>query len=466
MVPRVRVGRLGAAYHARAEPPVASTRVSRLPSRIARRADVEALLAASANFEQAPPSSSVAFDLVRMERLLQALGQPQQGPRTWHVAGSKGKGSTARMLAAGLEAAGLQPVGLTTSPHLVDLAERIEVGGRPVDDEALCRAFDRLVPWVQATAGGRLAPTFFELVTAAAWMAFRAAGCRSVVLETGLGGRLDATNACVPEGTAITTIELEHVQLLGDTVEAIAGEKAGILKRGVPCATAATGGALGAIEARAAALGAPLLRLGHEIRLLDARAGEGLRTRARVQALGQEVALDLPLVGVHQARNAALATALLLAAGVPAEAVREGLSRVRLPASLEWFAGPPGVLLDGAHTEASAAAAVQAVDAAFAGRPRVLLLALLEEKRVEAILDALLPGTAAVVAPTAPSPRALPCDALAARVRARGVPVHALAEPRAALDRARGLCPAGGLVLATGSLYLAGALRPGLLRGD
>lgn len=438
-----------------------------LPSRIARRSDVERLLAATTNFEQALPASSAAFDLLRMERLLQAAGHPERGPRTWHVAGSKGKGSTSRMLAAGLQAAGVVPVGLTTSPHLVDLAERIEVGGRPVDDEALCRAFDRLQPWMQATQGGRLAPTFFELVTAAAWVAFRAAGCRSVVLETGLGGRLDATTVCRPEGTAITTIELEHVQLLGDTVEAIAGEKAGILKPGVPCATAATGGALRIIEQRAQAVGAPLLRLGHEVRLHDVRAGEGLRTRACVEALGQRLELDLPLLGAHQARNAALASALLLRAGLPAGAVREGLAQVRLPASLERFAGRPDVVLDGAHTEASAAAAVQALAQAFPGRPCVLLLALLEEKRVEAILDTLLPAAAAVVATTAPTPRALPAGALAARVRARaapGLPVHAVDDPHAALQRAREACPAGGLVLATGSLYLAGTLRAGLLR--
>lgn len=438
-----------------------------LPSRIACRADVERLLAACANFEQALPSSSAAFDLLRMERLLAALGHPERGPRTWHVTGSKGKGSTARMLAAGLRAAGLAPVGLTTSPHLVDLAERIEVDGRPVDDELLCRAFDRLQPWMQATLGGRLAPTFFELVTAAAWLAFRARDCRSVVLEVGLGGRLDATNVCRPEGTAITTIELEHVALLGDTVEAIAAEKAGILKPGVPCATAAGGGALRVIEQRAREVGAPLLRLGQEITLEGVRPGAGLRTCAQVQALGQRVALDLPLLGAHQARNAALATALLLQAGVPAEAVREGLSRVRLPASLELFAGRPDVLLDGAHTEASARAAVEALESAFPGRPRVLLVALLEEKRVEAILDTLLPGSLAVVATTAPTPRALPAGALAQRARARaapGQPVHALDDPQAALARARELCPAGGLVLATGSLYLAGTLRAGLLR--
>jgi dihydrofolate synthase/folylpolyglutamate synthase len=426
---------------------------------------VERVLAATNNFEQALPASSAAFDLQRMERLLTAVGQPQRGPRTWHVAGSKGKGSTARMLAAVLQAAGLGPVGLTTSPHLVDVAERIEVDGQPVDEEALCRAFDRLQPWMQATQGGRLAPTFFELVTGAAWLAFRSAGCRSVVLETGLGGRLDATTVCCPEGTAITTIELEHVQLLGDTLEAIAGEKAGILKPGVPCATAATGGALRVIEQRAHALGAPLLRLGQEVLLHDVRTGPGLRTQATVEALGQRVALDLPLAGAHQARNAALVTALMLHAGVPAAAVRDGLSRVRLPAALELFAGQPDLVLDGAHTEASAAAAVQAVAAAFPGRPRVLLLALLEEKRVEAILDTLLPGACAVVASGAPTPRALTAAALAARVHARaapGQPVHAVDDPQEALARARALCPPGGLVLATGSLYLAGALRAAL----
>jgi dihydrofolate synthase/folylpolyglutamate synthase len=440
--------------------------VADLPARLATRADVDRLLAQATNYEQVKPDGPRAFDLTRMERLLEALGSPHLGPRTLHVAGSKGKGSTCRMLAAALSAAGRGPVGLTTSPHLVDLAERIEIDGRPVDEDGLLEAFRPLLPYAARHAGTPLAPTFFELVTAAAWCAFRAHGCRWVVLETGLGGRLDATTVCRPDAVAITTIELEHTQLLGDTVERIAAEKAGILKAGVPCVTGARGRALEVIEARARALGAPLERLGEEILLEDVRVGPGWSTSCVVRRGGLGFALGLPVLGAHQAENAALAAALLARVGLSTDDVVQGLAGTRLPAALEPFPGTPWVVLDGAHTEASAHAARASLEAACPGRPRVLLLALLAEKRVDAILDALLPGALAVVATQVDSPRALPAEELAARVRARSpLDVHVVPAPQAALARAREACRGDAYVLATGSLYLAGTLRSLLLQG-
>lgn len=435
------------------------------PDRIASRADLDRLLAAAANFEQKMPASPEAFDLARTHRLLAALGDPQRGPRTVHVAGSKGKGSTVRMVAAGLRAAGRGPVGLYTSPHLVDLAERIEVDGRPVDDEALRRAAARLLPHVRAVHGTPDAPTYFEILTALAWVAFRERGCTDVVLETGLGGRLDATTACAPAVTAITTIEREHTQLLGETVEAIAAEKAGILKPGVPCVTAVAGPALAVIAERARALAAPLTVVGRDVVVERAATGPGPRTGLRLCWGDEVVDLALPLAGLHQAQNAAVAFAVLRLAGVGADDARRGLGGVRLPAALEPFRGEPLVVLDGAHTVESARAARAGLAAAWPGRPLTLLVALLAEKDVDRILEVLLPGVQHVVATAVDSPRALAADALAARA-ARWVPTaRAVADPLAALAEARARTAPGGVLLATGSLYLAGALRPALLRG-
>lgn len=442
--------------------------MSALPERIRDRADVERLLASATNYEQQQPDGARAFDLERIRGLLAALGSPHLGPRTLQVAGSKGKGSTVRMLAAALTHAGLGPVGLYTSPHLADLSERIAIDGTPVSDAALARALDGLLPHARARHATPEALTFFELLTAAAWLVFREAGCREVVLETGLGGRLDATTVCRPALTAITTIELEHTQLLGATLELIAAEKAGVLKAGVPCVTGAEGAALAVIERRAHELGVPLAALGREILLEGVRTEPGPVTHARVRVDAEILELTLPLAGAHQARNAALAAAMLLRLGLSRRTIEAALAEVRLPAALEPFPGAPLVVLDGAHTPASARAALEGLGAAWPRRPHVLLLALLAEKQVEAILATLVPSALAVVSTQVASPRALPAAALALRARAHapvGTPVEAVADPREALARARALATGDALVLVTGSLYLAGALRPLLQHG-
>ncbi len=437
--------------------------VTGLPPRIASRADVERLLAATTNFEQRLPDGPQALDLSRMEGLLEALGRPERGFAPLHVAGSKGKGSTVRMVAAALGHAGRGPVGLYTSPHLEDLCERIAVDGAPVDEGGLVAAFRRLLPVVAATAGTPRAPTFFELLTAAAWLVFRERGCREVVLETGLGGRLDATTVCAPRATAITTIEREHVRLLGPTVEAIAGEKAGILKPGVPCVTAAEGAALAVIEARARLLRCPVEVVGRDLLVEGAVTGPGARTRATLTRGGAATPLALPVAGLHQARNAAVAFGLLAHAGLGAAQAAEGLGRVALPAALEPFPGPPLTILDGAHTEASVRAAREGLEAAWPGRPLVVLVALMAEKEVGAIVPVLARGARAVVATAVDSPRALPAAELARHLRDAGqAQVSAVEPPGAALARARRLTPSDGVLLITGSLYLAGALRRSL----
>jgi dihydrofolate synthase/folylpolyglutamate synthase len=393
-----------------------------------------------------------------MRALLDALGRPERGPRIAHVAGSKGKGSVTRMVAAGL--AGRSPVGCYTSPHLVDLAERVVVDGAPVPDDALCAAAERLLPFVRSTQGTPDAPTFFEIMTGVAWLCFRERGCAHVALETGLGGRLDATNACEPAVTVITPIEREHAKVLGDTVEQIAIEKAGIVKPGVPLVTQASGAALRVIRARAEALGAPATVVGEDVVAADVRAGPGPRLELVVEAAGRPpLRLVLPVAGAHLAGNAAAAATALRLLGVPDDEVRRRLSTVLLPGTLQPLGGDPLVVIDGAHTGASARAARDAVRDCWPGRRLAVLLALLDDKDEVAVLEGLVPGAHAIVATELPTPRSRTAADLAAAARRRtDVPVAAIADVARALEEARARAGPGGLVLAAGSIRLAGAI--------
>lgn len=449
-----------------------------IPGRIRSRDDLAALLAATTNYEQRLPRGNAErhFDLTRMERLLAALGDPHLGPRVVHVAGSKGKGTVTRLVAGLLrQAASAGTVGSFTSPHLQDLAERIAIDGRPVDDPALVAAADALLPAIREAHGTPHAPTFFELFTAIAWLVFRDAGCTHVVLETGLGGRLDATNVSAPACTVITTIELEHTHVLGDTIAAIAAEKAGILKPGVPAITTAAGDARDVIRARAAEVGAPLLvvdadptdegDLGNpadsRIAVTDIEAGPGPRLAFRLGDDDAPFAARLP--GAHHAANAASAVCAVRALEADEDLgldVHAALAGVRVPGLLEPVQDAPRVLIDGAHTPRSAAATRHALESGYPGRRFGLVLAALDGKDVEGIFDALVPGAAFVITTPVDSPRAVPADDLADALRPRyDVPVHTASDPAAALAQARALATGDTLVLATGSVYLAGAIR-------
>ena len=410
-----------------------------LPAAIASRAELDAFLAATTNYEEKLPRDPLrkALDLARVEALLASVGDPQRGVRTVHVAGSKGKGSVARMVAAGLRAAGRTPVGLFTSPHLEDLAERIDVDGTPASDAAMARAATRLIPHVRAVQGTPDAPTFFELFTAIAWLVFREHGCSDVVLETGLGGRLDSTNVCEPAVTVLTLIELEHTRLLGDTLAKIAAEKAGILKAGVPAITVPQDlEALAVIEARAAGIGAPLT-------IADG-----------------DVPADVRLPGLHHRGNARAAYEALRVLGVDEPTAWRGIDGTRLPGILEVVAEAPRVVVDGAHTKHSALATRAAVAARWPDAPVVLLLALLEEKDVAAIAGALARDATHVVVTRVASPRCIPPAELAARIAdVVEAPVEVEPELAAALARVRALAGDEGTVLASGSIYLAGAVR-------
>lgn len=368
------------------------------------------------------------------------------------VAGTNGKGSTCAFLASMLRAAGYR-TGLYTSPHLVSVNERIAVGGTPISDAALG---NRLLDILHRSPAAR-GSTYFELGTLAAVEHFAREEVEVAVLEVGLGGRLDATTAAQPALTAITRVGLDHMEYLGETLTAIAGEKAGILRRGVPVVVAAQApDALAALEAAAAAVEAPLLLEGRQFALEAGHyRGPG----------GPLKNLWLGLRGAHQAHNAAVAITLvrlLAAQGVPVDdgSIHRGLSETRWPGRLEEVPGSPPLLLDGAHNEDGAAALVAALDAPpWAGRPMHLVLGVVSDKRIGPILRTLLPRCASAALTPLPTARSLDPETFVALARTLCPVVEVVESPAAGLERARARAGDDGWVLVAGSLYLVGAVK-------
>lgn len=376
--------------------------------------------------------------LARMRAILQALGDPQDRLRVVHVAGTNGKGSTSAMLTSVLRAAGYK-VARYTSPHLVRYRERLWLDGAfiaPADFDALIARIARVAEALALRDPELGATTEFELLTAAAFLWFAEEGCDIAVIEVGLGGRLDATNCfAAPELTIITGIALDHTAILGESPEAIAREKAGILRPGVPLVTAATDGALATIRQEAAALGAP------------------------IQVVDADSRLPLGLAGPHQRRNAALvehAVRHLAAKGwqIPAEALSRGLAAARWPGRMETRVDAEGAtwLLDGAHNPEGIAALCAALRQDHADVRWTLIFGALADRDARAMRDALLPFARALVLVAPPSPRAMDPAALAEGLDRADVRIAASVPE--ALDAARSL---GGPYAVFGSLYLVGA---------
>jgi dihydrofolate synthase/folylpolyglutamate synthase len=384
---------------------------------------------------------AMRFGLERMERALAALGHPERRYAVLHIAGTNGKGSTCAMAAAALRAAGHR-VGLYTSPHLVRFHERIAVDGAYVSDAALAARIEeirRACPWHEAgREDERL--TYFEFATLLGLLEFAAQGVAVAVVEVGLGGRWDATNAVAsPLVTAVARIGLDHTQLLGDTVEEVAREKAGIFKPGVPAVVHAAqpGGALAVLREEAARRGAPFT--------LAPAAWDG----------------PIGLAGLHQRGNAALAAAALRAMGgrgleIPEAAIARGIAEARWPGRLEEVGG---VLLDGAHNPQGAAALAESLRALYPGRPVELVFGVLADKDHAGMLAALAPAVRRVHVLAPNSPRARPADEVQALVRSLGVAADAHASLDDALDCARRASVDGALVCVAGSLYLVGEAR-------
>lgn len=417
----------------------------------------------------------IKLGLAAMQALLAELGQPDRDWPSLHVAGTNGKGSVSAMAAAALTRAG-HKVGRYTSPHLARVEERIALGGEAVSDAVLTDALGRVFLAVDAlVARGILAavPTFFEVSTAAAFLIFADAEVEVAVVEVGLGGRFDATNVITPVAAAITTIDFDHERHLGSTIAAIAREKAGIAKPGVPLVVGdVPDEALHVIEGVARHAGAPVTRARHDT-VVDAVLDEG-HARLTVRTPTAEYGpVRLGLAGGHQVGNALVAIRLLEALGavtgmrVPPEAVTVALADVRWPARLEWLRHPgtgARVLVDAAHNPAGARALGDYLQQTGACG-LTLVTSVMADKNVTGVLGPLLPYVQRVVVTAANLPRATPPETLAAEVAALGpahLVVEVVEEPARAVAHALAL-PAP--VLLTGSIYLVGPLRAVLVAG-
>jgi dihydrofolate synthase/folylpolyglutamate synthase len=412
-------------------------------------------------------------DLDRITDLLDLLGQPQRAYPSIHLTGTNGKTTTARMVDALLRELGVR-TGRYTSPHLQSVVERIAVDGAPLSPERFAEVYDEVAPLaavVDARHEDRV--TFFELLTAMAFAAFADAPIDVGVIEVGLGGRWDATNVLQAPVAVVTTIGLDHVGILGSTVEEIAAEKAGIIHDGATVVSALQAEpAADVLARRASAVGARLLREAVDF---------GVRSRA-VAVGGQSVSiaglggdyddLFIPLHGSHQARNAACALVAVEAffgAGadrgpLQIDAVRSAFAGVQSPGRLEVVRRSPTVLLDGAHNPGGSAALAASLEESFSFSRLIGVVAVLGDKDVSGVLEALAPVLDEVVVTTNSSPRALSADELAAEAvevfgDARVEVVERLDD---ALERAVELAdeegPGGGVVV-TGSIVTVGDAR-------
>ncbi len=400
--------------------------------------------------------STVVLGLERMRAALAELGHPEVRVPAVHVAGTNGKGSTCAMVDAVLRAAGFR-VGLYTSPHLIRFNERIRLGGVDIDDGVLGQ---RLLHVLQhAPTASTL--TYFELGTLVAFWHFAEEDVDFAVLETGLGGRLDATATCVPCATAVTALGLDHTELLGDSLAAIAREKAGIFRAGVQAVVARQPEeAAQVLVEEAARVGAPLVREGVAFAVVE-EAGAALVYRHGARRLG---GLHVGLAGAHQRQNAAVALALLdvladAGADIPEAARLSGLREVRWPGRLEVVAGAPLLLLDGAHNPSGVEVLCAALDTAYPGRAVHLVFGAVADKDVRTMLARLLPRMASVTLTPLQTPRGLPPSAYLEEARALCPRVRVADSPAAALEEARAAAAPEDVVLAAGSLYLVGALK-------
>jgi dihydrofolate synthase/folylpolyglutamate synthase len=461
------------------------------------------------------PYRSQCFKLQRMEDLLAFVGAPHKSLRAVHIAGTKGKGSTAVMVSSILREAGYR-VGCFTSPHLETVLERLTIDGRMCSEEEFADLIGQLVPAVEqvdreASARGYLhGPTYFEIVTATAFLWFAQRQVDFAVLEVGLGGRLDATNVCFPVVTAITSISMDHMEQLGYSLASIAREKAGIIKPGVVTVSGVVGEGCEVIQAVCTQVGSPLRQLGRdfwyvfhkpdpksqeellgngelfettldfagvgELRgvgncISKSDAGHGYSTITMAEDNSANWVLEnlrVPLLGEHQAANAAVAVAIVAEVArqgwtVDEVAIRQGLMKTRWPARVEVLHRRPLVILDGAHNGASVEAAVRTIRQFFGLRPLWVLFGTSRDKDVKSMLEILLPECKLMMFTQYSSTgRALGVDELfrsAIELGAKEDKLRANPDPIAAWRDFYQQVPANGILLVIGSLFLAGRLR-------
>lgn len=382
------------------------------------------------------------FGLERITRLLAALGDPHKAGSFIHVAGTNGKGSTCAMIESGLRAAGLH-TGLYTSPHLLEPTERIRIGGHPVSQAQFAQAFNLVHHTAENMLRAReldLHPTYFETVTAMAFVLFRDAKLDRVVLEVGMGGRLDATNVVIPQLSVITRIDYDHQSFLGNSIEQIAAEKAGILKPGIPAVFA---------EQRPEA--AEVLRKHAQGPCLFTSqvAIEEVRIEARGSRFRlQGEAVICPLAGEHQIENARTAAIALHQLGIPAA----GIAQTEWPGRLERVRERPEIILDGAHNVGGTKALVSYIRTFYEGRSIWLIYGVMKDKDVGEMTALLFPLAERVILTAPSNSRAMPPERIPAH---NATLTHSVAEALELIKQAE----SSQVIFITGSLFVVGEAR-------
>jgi dihydrofolate synthase / folylpolyglutamate synthase len=403
----------------------------------------------------------IKFGLSSTARLMAGLGNPQQHLRFLHIAGTNGKGSVAAMLSAILTLTGYN-VGFYSSPHLINFAERFRLRDQDIsDDEVLS-----LINQVKRVVAADEPPTFFEFVTAMALLYYAQKKADPVILETGMGGKLDATNIVHPLLSVITNIAMDHREYLGNSLQAIAAEKAGIIKAGVPVITfVRQPSALIPIQAAAAALHSPVYYGGKDF---TARGqGDG---RFRYQGLNKIFrGLKTNLIGRHQYRNAAVALAaieILEEEGwnIPEEIIRQGLRQVRWPGRLEVISERPLLLLDGAHNPAAATILAQALKN-LSYRRLIMVLGIMADKDIDGILRRLLPLADVAIFSRPQYIRAATPEKVKTLAKDLSPENYVIADLAEAIAKARELAGPDDLIVITGSLFTIGEAREYLVPG-
>ena len=406
------------------------------------------------------PRSALVFDLRRIEMLLERLGNPQQVARAIHIAGTKGKGSTAAMIASILTRADYR-TGLYTSPHLLSLTERIQVDGAHIDKGIFARLVAEMKPEVEAVnafgAYGEL--TTFELLTALAFAYFKEMKVGYQVLETGLGGRLDATNVVKPEVCVITSISYDHTDVLGDSLTQITTEKAGIIKSGSTVVSSPQPPeAMEVIEKVCQERGVRLVRVGNDVtwrRQSFTDEGQSFQ----LKGIAGEYNLKLPLLGEHQLENAAVAVAVVevlieKGAKISPESIASGLEKVQWPGRLQILRKKPWVIVDGAHNADSAKRLIKALKQYFCFDKMFLIFGASSDKNISSMVAELVSLPGSVIVTRSHHPRAVDSAIIVSEFSKRGVVPEVAEDVASAVELALGKATPDDLICATGSLFI------------
>ena len=408
----------------------------------------------------------VKLRLAVMERLLACMGDPHRRLRVVHVGGTNGKGSTVAMVASMLESAGYK-VGMFTKPHLTNFTERISVNGAQIPEARVIAMINGMMPAVEAVAAEYHHPTFFEITAALMFKYFADEAVDFAVVEVGMGGRLDATNVVDALVSVITNVSLEHTKVLGDTVEKIAAEKAGIVKEGGILVTSSDDEkARSVFQKVCAEKHARMLAVGEDIvpeKLKSDINGQTFNLRT---SYGRSFdALHVPLLGEHQITNAAAAVGAIEAlklrdVEIPEYAVREGLAKVKWPGRMEIMQEKPYVVIDGAKDTLATRTLAAEVPRIFEYEKLVLVTSISRDKKIEEMMADLLPIAGHVVATRHNvKGRAIGPEELAAAAKAAGKPATVVGDSKEAVREAMRIAGEGGLVLVAGSIFLAGEAR-------